>query len=186
MRPHNVSHPNVEFTDHRRRRPRRTARSKARGRQLRVAVVRLRRRAHARFHRRQRPRSAVPRRLALPGLCAARVPAGDLPDRRCTSWTTTAPPRRSTARPATRCGSTKVGHARGRLAGDRRQAGPAVRAGAVRPTATSPGNGRFVALSMRTGQVVWSKPDRPRAPSPRRSSSATRSTSATRPATSTR
>ena len=49
------------------------------------------------------------------------------------------------------------GNARGRLAGAGGQAGPAVTSRCCRRTATSPGNGRFVALSMKTGRIVWSK-----------------------------
>ena len=50
------------------------------------------------------------------------------------------------------------GHARGGLAGDRRARADLVFVPVLSTTGHSPGNGRFVALSMKTGRIVWSRP----------------------------
>ena len=108
----------------------------------------------------RQPRSAVPGRLEVPGLRAARVPAGDLRPHAVSSSTTTAPPRRSTRATATSCGRRRSARSRPPRPRSESPRGslfvPILSTNANAARTQAPGNGKLVALSMKTGHVVWS------------------------------
>ena len=154
--PGNVSHPDLSFTNPSTtpaNQPKRPHQAQACRQQLRVAVVRLRRDAHALFPGDPRPSSPVPHRVGLQRQRAARVSAGHLPARPCSSR------RQRLGQGARQSTGKEIWHHKvGTLAAASpavEQAGQADLVPTLSRHGRSPGGGAMLALSMKTGHIVW-------------------------------